>query len=420
VESYGVAHYREANPTVFTIITFPFLFAVMFGDVGHGILMTLAAAFFVLKEKELAKGPLNEMIKTAFDGRYVLLLMGLFSIYTGALYNEAFSVAIDFGSHFSYEGNDTTSKFDGGVYPFGVDPGWNGAENTLNYYNSVKMKLSIILGVSQMCLGIFMSLLNGLYFKKQLDIFFEFVPQIIFMTSLFGYLCFMMVYKWCKDWGSDSPPYLLNVMINMFLSPFSVSSDNKLYDGQVGVQLTLVLIAVFCVPIMLLGKPLMLRKQHKEKMMLHPTSVEEDSEHGKGHGHGHDEEEFDFGELMVHQIIHTIEFVLGAISNTASYLRLWALSLAHSELSLVFYELVLLNSYTAASSVPSVLGGIPVWIGVAAWSGCTFAVLMTMESLSAFLHARLHWVEFMNKFYKGDGRPFKPFSYERIFNKSED
>ncbi|KAK2943462.1 putative Vacuolar proton translocating ATPase 100 kDa subunit [Blattamonas nauphoetae] len=154
-------------------------------------------------------------------------------------------------------------------------------------------------------------------------------------------------------------------------------------------------------------------KQKERYGTLTPTSLatstteaEEGKAGGEGDGDGDErsgreweeqEPAFDSG-LFVHLVIDTIEYVLGCVSNTASYLRLWALSLAHSQLSEVFFDYL---SILVARKVP-VFGSV---IGMPALIGATAAVLCGMEGLSAFLHClRLHWVEFMNKFYVGEGR----------------
>jgi len=428
INAYGVASYREANPAVFTIITFPFLFAIMFGDAGHGVIMFGFALYMVVKEKQLmARKSDNEIWNYFFNGRYIIFLMGIFSIYTGLIYNDVFSKSMNiFGSSWQVtearstilnheslmlnpgrnEGN--RSDYHGSPYPFGVDPVWQISNNKIVFLNSFKMKISIIIGVLHMMFGVLMSLWNNKYFGKTVNIIHEFLPQLIFLTCMFGYMALLMLHKWTAftAGGFDGDvlttercaPSILITFINMVLfkpnEPDSPECEAYMYMGQSGIQHLLVLVAVICVPWMLLVKPLI--NKNKPKM---PG------------------EEADFTEVMILQGIHTIEYVLGTVSHTASYLRLWALSLAHAQLSEVLWSMVM----RIGLSTEHWSGGVLLWAIFAAWATLTVCILCLMEGLSAFLHTlRLHWVEFNSKFYAGAGYLFIPFSFEKLLKDAED
>jgi V-type H+-transporting ATPase subunit a len=105
--------------------------------------------------------------------RYIILLMGLFATYCGIIYNDFMAIPVwAFESCYDlrelkegdpgYVHHDTHAPAPSGghhhaqirafpkhdcVYPVGVDPAWYLGKNELAFLNSLKMKLSVILGV---------------------------------------------------------------------------------------------------------------------------------------------------------------------------------------------------------------------------------------------------------------------------------
>ncbi|NWW92718.1 VPP3 ATPase, partial [Rhynochetos jubatus] len=475
VDAYGVASYQEVNPAPYAIITFPFIFAIMFGDVGHGLLMFLFALWMVLYEDSPSlRQASNEIWLTFFEGRYLILLMGAFSIYTGFIYNECFSKATvifpsawsvaTMANHSSWSSAylathpsltldpNVTGVFQG-PYPFGIDPIWSLATNHLNFLNSFKMKMSVVLGIVHMGFGVLLGIFNHVHFQQRHRLVLELLPEVVFLLALFGYLVFLIFYKWVKFSAANSlvAPSILIHFIDMFL--FTSNAGNlPLYQGQVPVQTALVVLALASVPVLLLGTPLYRCCRQRAPRPTRPVvrlgavggaqlegcdgvvtagavptqpdtageqepllegqeagnsvnAIKEDVESG---GRSPDTEHLDFAEIFMHQAIHTIEYCLGCVSNTASYLRLWALSLAHAQLSEVLWTMVMRNGFVGLSYV----GGVVLVPVFAAFAVLTVAILLVMEGLSAFLHAlRLHWVEFQNKFYVGAGYKLCPFAF---------
>ncbi|XP_075169064.1 V-type proton ATPase 116 kDa subunit a 4-like isoform X2 [Haematobia irritans] len=463
IDAYGIAQYQELNPAPYTIITFPFLFAVMFGDVGHGLIMLIFGCWMLIQEDSLEKKnrlakTTNEIWNILFGGRYIITLMGAFSVYTGIIYNDCFSKAFNiFGSAWMINYNVSSVKtnhylqldparadhYRGHPYIMGFDPIWHASgENAITTTNSFKMKLAIILGICQMIFGLILSAFNYLYKKDYMDVALIFIPQLLFLLCIFAYLVFLIFFKWSYYGGHMEAPYnsacapsILIIFINMLLMKGPETPpkgcDVWMFEYQDILQMILLTVALICIPILLAGKPIWLMMQRKRIRKIKNESLRKSrTRHNISRIHKsliYNVESSGFvlssrksmkslaiekqevSELWIHSGIHCIESVLGAVSHTASYLRLWALSLAHDQLSSVLWNMVLKIGLTGNHGY---LDGIVLSLVFLFWAILTIAILVVMEGLSAFLHTlRLHWVEFQSKFYIGSGEAFMPFQF---------
>ena len=261
VDTYGVPDYKEVNPAMFAIVTFPFLFGVMFGDIFHGFLLFLFGSFLTLFNEQLKDTAMGGMCQA----RYILFMMGFFAFFCGVCYNDFASIPVWGGTCFEQtEGTVSPVEWpvkDDCVYGIGIDPAWFLSTNELTFINNLKMKMAVIFGVAQMSLGISMKAFNAFHFKRPLDFFFEFIPQIILLWALFGWMNILIIAKWLTAWNDDNignAPGIIQIMIDMFLGFGKVSDGNVPLIGNENTQqiisIILLVTALICIPLMLCGK----------------------------------------------------------------------------------------------------------------------------------------------------------------------
>uniref|UniRef100_A0A2K6TYF1 V-type proton ATPase subunit a n=1 Tax=Saimiri boliviensis boliviensis TaxID=39432 RepID=A0A2K6TYF1_SAIBB len=417
---------------------------------GHGFVMFLFALLLVLNENHPRLNQSQEIMRMFFNGRYILLLMGLFSVYTGLIYNDCFSKSVNlFGSRWNVSAmyssshtpteqkkmvlwNDSVVRHNRvlqldpsipgvfrGPYPLGIDP-----VNLFILISKHNLYNLIITGVLK---NLYNNLRDSIleHFKKKFNIYLVSIPELLFMLCIFGYLIFMIFYKWLVFSAETSrvAPSILIEFINMFLFP--ASKTNGLYTGQEHVQRVLLVVTALSVPVLFLGKPLFLLWLHNGRSCFGVnrrgyTLVRKDSEEevsllgNQDVEEGNNQMEDGCREVTCEEVIFSVRCSPGQTEqSTASAFFSWKLYFGHL-LSDVLWAM-LMRVGLRVDTTYGVLLLLPV---IALFAVLTIFILLIMEGLSAFLHAiRLHWVEFQNKFYVGAGTKFVPFSFSLLSSK---
>jgi V/A-type H+-transporting ATPase subunit I len=401
VNAFGIPNIREIDPTWFLAIGFPIVFGMMFGDIGHGLLLAFFAFIGMMARRR--KVDAGEMVNYFLQGSGLIFVIGLVSVFFGVLYGEFLGIDISglqIGGVYVYQqlkyspfGQAMAGflanlfrifDFDGGVNWF-LNPhspynswilGDPHAHPTPIWFSAFEMPehlpanvasptwilfvFSIMIGFIHLSIAIAFDAINKLRHKE-------------FKHAIFG----PIIWLWFL-WGLAT--MLFTKGIN-FMDWFTFWDIHLPCGGN-----------VFCSPLLdfaiLIIIPLVI-------MFVGGIIA--------------------FG--FMEGFMEGIEKVIESISNTISYARILALNMAHAGFAKTFLFLggvavtesmwILANiinpALTGAAIMPFIMFLLMLMIG-------TIFVLF-MEGLLSFIHAlRLHWVEAFLKFFAGTGHTYTPLT----------
>ncbi|MHA1986380.1 MAG: V-type ATP synthase subunit I [Promethearchaeota archaeon] len=319
---YGTPTYSEIDPTPILAFTFPILFGLMFGDIGHGLTLIFAGLIGTIILRKKSRDTRNMA--------WIIFYCGVAAFFVGFLYGEYF------GLHNIEIFGNVIWHLEPITIPILNLTLFDPLDNIMSVFY-----FAVIIGVFHINLGWFVQFLNYWKQKKRFLALSDSLIKILLLTG--GTILILGFGFDIFGWLTFPFPILLTVIPGLLL---------------------------------LLLKPL-----------------------GKVFKISYLEEET-VGGLIGEGSIEAFDTVLSVMSNVASYIRLLALALAHIAL------------LTSINAMVGLIEGEGIGIEIVHLIGSIFGnmVVILLEGLLVFLNSmRLHFYEFMGKFYQGSGIEFFPF-----------
>jgi len=148
---YGYPNYKELDPTLILAISFPFIFGLMFGDIGHGLMLFLGGGFFYYRKRK-EQGTWKNLT-------VILMLCGIFAMIAGFLYGECFGQHEIFGWH---------------LHPILFNP----ISDMM-----AGLKFSVIVGTIMLSLGFLIEAINFVLQKRKIDAALIALPKIMIVCG---------------------------------------------------------------------------------------------------------------------------------------------------------------------------------------------------------------------------------------------
>ncbi len=387
LESYGLPRPREISPIIVMAITFPLIFGMAFPDLGHGLVLFLFG-LYLMKKAQFGSFAKGEGVRQL---GLLLVYLGISSMIFGFLAGEFFGpwplgeLLIHMWCSLGLSKPPyATPLFVAHVQELLIEKGVEAVKELCPTLAS-KFEAGILTPGSMMTLVVYFSMYVALLLGTLL----------LVLSAIFGFYNYLVEGETGEAIASGLSKILVfgGVFIAFlaglpYLPGDAIRVAAYILD-KAAADIAHVHVPAYLAPTVNAVWPLVAALIYGGLLIAFFGKIVEVVRHGGS-----------IGGALANAALELFDLLLIAVGNTISFLRIFALSLAHSGLMYGFYIMAMMAGL-AAGAVIYLLGNL---------------LVIGLESIVAFAHTlRLHYYEMFSKFMISTGKPYQPVkAYARL------